>query len=301
MRVFVIMLICLSSFALAEGMKEFRNLDYSGEGNSRQMIDLYVPEGDRAEPWPLVCWIHGGAWAKGSKKNAGQALILARLGKYAVASIGYRLTDEVQWPAQIHDCKAAIRFLRANAKTYQLDPDKVMVWGGSAGAHLATMLGVTDEKDGLEGKIGPHEKVSSKVIAVVNFFGPSDLVSMDKQGSSMNHNGPNSPEGKLIGGAISENFEKAKSASPLYFVSKGDAPILTVHGTKDRLVPYQQSVALDAAFEKVGVSSVMLTVEGAGHGRGFGSSVIKTVGDFLEQQLLGEKKVLKDFTVSANQ
>ncbi|MGJ8695085.1 MAG: alpha/beta fold hydrolase [Verrucomicrobiaceae bacterium] len=276
------------------------DLNYAGNENPRQMVDVYLPEG-MEKPMPVVLWIHGGAWRQGSKENAGMSKKLAQLKMAAVVSVGYRLTDEAQWPAQIHDCKAAVRFVRANADKYGLDPERILVWGSSAGGHLAAMLGVTNGEAAYEGVVGPYREESSKVKAVVNFFGPADLVMMDEQGSAMNHSAADSPEGRLVGGKISENLEKAKAASPLYQVGPGDPPMLVVHGTEDRLVPYQQSVDLDAAYEKAGCDCVLLTVKGGGHGAGFGPSVEKVVGAFFEKHLARENGLLRDHTVGKGQ
>ncbi|MDB4792483.1 alpha/beta hydrolase [bacterium] len=295
-RCLTVLFVVMVSEAIAE-MKKVADLDYVGNGNPRQMLDLYLPEKTDG-PVPVVIWIHGGAWRQGSKRSAGRVLRVAE-GKYAVVSVGYRLTQEAQWPAQIHDCKAALRFVRANAKKYGLDSDRIAVWGSSAGGHLVCLLGTTQNEMIYDGTLGPHSKTKTDVKCVVNFFGPTDFVKMDSQGSVMNHDAPDSPEGRLLGGKVSEITEKAKQASPGYQVSKNDAPILTVHGTKDRLVPYVQGKAFDEALDKAGVSSVLLTVEGGGHGNGFGPSVTEAVKTFLQRQLSGKEGKGKDRTVKA--
>lgn len=283
-----------------KGIQIERDIDYVGKGNVRQMLDVYRPENVEGD-LPVICWIHGGGWQKGTKSNIGKVSSYLHTGKYAVVSVGYRLTDEAQWPAQIYDCKAAIRFVRANAKKYGFDAARIAVAGSSAGGHLVTMLGVTGPDAELEGDLGPHLGVSTNVSCVVDFFGPKDLVVMDKQGSRMNHNDATSPEGKLIGGKVSENVKKAKNASPRYHVSKDDAPILIFHGTKDPLVPYQQSVAFEKAFEKMGGQVVLVTVTDAGHGNRFGPSVEKIMSQFLENALLQAENEAKDVTLKAGE
>ena len=297
-RCLTVLFVVMVSEAIAE-VKKVADLDYVGNGNPRQMLDLYLPE-KIDEPVPVVIWIHGGAWRQGSKKNAGRVLRVAE-GKYAVVSVGYRLTQEAQWPAQIHDCKAALRFVRANAKKYGLDANKIAVWGSSAGGHLVCLLGTTQNDEALDGKLGPYVGAKTSVNCVVNFFGPTDFVKMDSQGSSMNHNAASSPEGQLLGGVVSELTQKAKEASAHYHVSKDDAAILTVHGTKDRLVPYVQGKAFDEALDKAGVRSVLLTVEGGGHGNGFGPSVTEAVKTFLQRQLFGKGEKGMDRSVKAGQ
>lgn len=289
------------SFSLlgAAELTKTENIDYVGEGNPRQMLDLYLPEAKAGKSLPVIVWVHGGAWAKGSKNRPGFAIRAAELGECAVVSINYRLTDEAHWPAQIHDCKAAVRWVRANAGKYHLDPKRIVVWGASAGGHLVAMLGTTQDVEKYEGKLGKHAGVSSKVAAVVNFFGPADFVMMNEQGSSMNHNRADSPEGKLLGGTVSERKDLAREASPLYQVSKEDAPILTVHGTKDPLVPYVQGRDFDAKLDQAGVASTLITVTGGGHGSGFGMAVQAEVKSFLENHLFGKSNELKDKVVLA--
>lgn len=277
-----------------------QDVDYVGEGNPRQMLNLYLPPTiKKGAKLPVIFWVHGGAWAKGSKDRSGQALRVTDIGPCAVVSINYRLTDEAQWPAQIHDCKAALRWVRANAGKHHLDADRIVVWGASAGGHLVSMLGTTQNDKFYDGKLGKHVGVSTKVSAVVNFFGPTDFVVMDEQGSRMNHDRPDSPEGKLLGGRVSELTPKAKEASPFHQASKDDAPVLTVHGTKDPLVPYLQGKAFDEKLDAVGVSSILLTVNGGGHGRGFGESVETEVRKFLQHHLFGKKHEFKDRAVEA--
>jgi acetyl esterase/lipase len=283
---------------LPEGVKKLADLDYAGTGNPRHTLDLYLPENPAAEgPLPVVVFIHGGGWQNGDKNGGGGRVApLVATGKFAGASIGYRLSGEAQWPAQIHDCKAAIRWIKAHAKEHGLDPDRVAVWGSSAGGHLVAMLGVSDGIADLEGSIGAHAGVSSKVKCVVDFFGPADLLTMGGK-----HDDPASPESKLIGGPVQENPGKARTASPAAHVGADDAPFLIVHGDEDPLVPYGQSVALETKLEAAGVPAVLLTVAGGGHGQGFGETVTETVAAYLGWQLLGEGRDLSDRTVKAGE
>lgn len=280
------------------------DIDYAGTGNPRQALDLFLPK-DRAEdagPLPVVVFIHGGGWRNGSKDGGLRRIrFLLTGGEYAGASIGYRLTGEAQWPAQVHDCKAAIRWIRANAGKHGIDPERIAVWGTSAGGHLVSMLGVSNGVAELEGEIGPHAGTSAEVAGVVNFFGPSQLLTMNEQGSTMDHDAPDSPEALLVGGAIQENKDKANQASPLSWVSDDDEPMLLVHGTEDPLVPYRQSVVLEKALEEVGVPAVLLTVTDGGHGKGFGPSVNETVKAWLDHLLLGAGEAVEDGEVAAGE
>jgi acetyl esterase/lipase len=241
--------------ALPEGTKVEMDLAY-GPHKERNVLDLYVPKSEAA--LPLVIWVHGGGWQQGSKAG-GPALGLLSKG-YAVASINYRLSQQAVYPAQIEDCKAAVRFLRANAKEYNLDPDHFGVWGASAGGHLVALLGTTAAAKELEGD-GGNKEVSSKVQAVVDWFGPTDLT---KMGGS--HDNPNSPEAKLLGGPVQENKDKAAKANPITYVTKDAAPFLILHGDQDKTVPYSQSELLAEALKKAGVEVRLVKVEGAGHG-----------------------------------
>lgn len=288
---------------MPEGIRKIADLDYAGTANPRQMLDLYLPEKPAAEgPLPLVVFIHGGGWKNGDKNGGGGRIArFVASGKYAGASIGYRLSDEAQWPSQIHDCKAAIRWLKAHAAEYGYDPARIAVWGTSAGGHLVAMLGVSQGVDGLEGTIGAHTDRDSSVKCVVDFFGPAEMLTMGDHESNIDHNSSGSPEARLLGGAVQENPDKAKSASPTEHVSKDDAPFLIVHGTRDMSVPYPQSVALEKKLEAAGVPAVLVTVEEGGHGQGFGPAVDAIVDRYLAQQLLGVEDEIVDQTVKAGE
>ena len=288
---------------LPETIEAIKDLAYADNDNPRQTLDLYLPEARSAEnPLPLLVFIHGGGWQNGSKDGAGRRLApFLEEGHYAGASIGYRLTDEATWPSQIHDCKAALRWLRGNAEKYHLDPDRIAVWGTSAGGHLVAMLGVTYGVDGLEGDLGSHDGEGSAVQAVINIFGPSELHAMNDYKdypSTMDHNAPDSPESKLVGGPIQDNLETSKNASPISHISEDDAPTLIVHGTKDPLVPFPQSQNLDKLLDEVGVSSTLITVEGAGHGRGFPPRIQDLIEIFLAHHLLGEEETVAEETLN---
>jgi acetyl esterase/lipase len=289
---------------VSDAVEKLANLNYAGTKNPRQELDLYLPKKRSADAsaLPLVVFIHGGGWRNGDKSSGWTRLReLVESGNYAAASIGYRLSGEAQWPAQIHDCKAAIRWLRANASEYGFDPEKIAVWGTSAGGHLVAMLGVSGDVGELEGSIGSHGEVSSEVTCVVNFFGPSELLTMNDHPSTIDHDAATSPESLLIGGAIQENPDKAKNASPIHWVSPDDEPSLIVHGTEDPLVPYPQSVEFEKKLESAGVPTVLLTVEGGGHGKGFGPAVTEAVKVFLDHHLCGQEKTVADGTVASGE
>lgn len=210
-------------------------------------LDLYLPE-DGSGPSPLVIYVHGGGWQTGSKFPCPATPMLG-LG-FAVASVEYRLSGQAKWPAQIQDCKAAVRWLRANATTYGIDPDRFGVFGPSAGGHLASFVttsgGVGQHRVGqllvdLEGSLGDHPGVSSRVQAAVIYFGPSNFLRMSLFPSGIAHDEVDSGESKLIGAPIQTVPEAALSADPTQHVSQDDGPMLFVHGTADPVVPYAQS------------------------------------------------------------
>lgn len=264
------------------GVKVERNLEYVPGGHERQKLDLYRPEKGKA-PLPLIVWVHGGGWQAGSKDRP-PVLYLVKKG-YALASVNYRLSQHATFPAQIEDCKAAIRWLRANAKKYGLDPKHVGAAGASAGGHLVALLGTTADVKELDG-VGGNKDQSSRVQAVVDLFGPTDF----------QHLGPNADRAggaiaKLLGGPPSENKEKAKQASPVAHVSKDAAPFLILHGDMDKTVALKQSQLLTDALKKAGVEVRLITLEGAGHGGPAFSQPEQrqAIEDFFDKHLKAKK------------
>jgi acetyl esterase/lipase len=244
-------------------MTVLRDIAYVPDGHERQKLDLYLPQ--EAAPRgkrPLIVWVHGGAWQAGSKEGCPARRFVAQ--DYAVASLNYRLSQHALFPAQIEDCKAAIRCLRANAGQYGYDPNRIGVWGSSAGGHLVALLGTAG--DVKEFDAGPHAGVSSRVQAVCDFFGPTDFTKMSSFPTTMKHDAPDSPESRLIGGPIQENKDKVQRANPIAYVTKDDPPFLIVHGDNDPLVPHNQSAILLDALQKAGVEATLYTVQGGKHG-----------------------------------
>lgn len=273
---------------LPDSVRAERDVPYASSDHPRQRLDLYLPREPKSDRLPLIVFIHGGGWRNGDKAGGlAQILPFVRTGEYAGASIGYRLSGDAVWPAQIHDCKAALRWLRAHADRYGLDPDRIGVMGTSAGGHLAAMLGASGGVEALEGDLGEFRSVSSRVACVVDFFGPADLLTMGDAPGSIDHNAPNSPESLLLGGPVQEVRDRARQASPLTYVSADDPPVLIVHGADDRIVPFDQSVKLDAALRAAGVSSVLIRVEGGGHGGFRNPEINARVRAFFDRHLRG--------------
>lgn len=241
-----------------------KDIVYSSVDGMNLLLDIYYPQMKSDTPMPLVVWIHGGAFRAGNK-NRNQAIELNNHG-YITASINYRLSQEAIWPALIHDCKAAIRYLRAHAEKYNIDPNKIGVWGASAGGYITAFLGTSGDVKELEGTGGWQDQ-SSRVQAVVDFFGPTHFIKMCDFPSTMDHAAADSPESQLLGAPVKEIPEKVKAADPITYVSTDDPPFLIVHGDEDPLVPHNQSVILHKALEKAGVENTFITVKGGGHGR----------------------------------
>jgi acetyl esterase/lipase len=247
--------------SLPADTKVLPDIEYARVGRTSLKLDLYLPpKGDR--PVPVIVWIHGGAWQAGDKKPC-QFARATSLG-YAVASINYRLTDEAVFPAQIHDCKAAIRWIRANAKKYGFDPDHIGVAGGSAGGHLVALLGTTGDMKELEGDVGGNLRYSSKVQAVADFCGPTAFtgeITLPQE-----HKREHPALVKLFGGPLREHADLARLASPAAHASKDDPPFLIVHGDQDNTVPVNQAHFFDEKLTAAGVEHKLFIVKGGGHG-----------------------------------
>jgi acetyl esterase/lipase len=267
--------------SVPEGTTVLRDMAYVADGHERQKLDLYLPRAE--QPLPVVIWVHGGAWLGGNKNRPVPLPYLSD--GYAVASVGYRLSQHAIFPAQIEDCKAAVRWLRAHAKKYNLDPNHFAAWGESAGGHLVALLGTTGDVKSFD--VGENLGFSSRVQAVVDCFGPTDLLQMEahRLPNGMHHDTPDAPESKLIGGPVQENKDKAAQANPITYVTKDDPPFLIIHGDADPLVPHHQSELLEAALKQAGVPVTLYTVKGGGHGGFKDPNVPTLIKEFITKQL----------------
>jgi acetyl esterase/lipase len=229
-----------------------------GKGGGRDLhADIAYPKA-QGGPLPAVIFIHGGGWLAGSHHQA-PIQMLARAGFFA-ASVEYRLSGEAKWPAQIEDCKLGVRWLRANAAQYNVDPNRIGVWGESAGGHLVACLGTMGDEKEDEGD-GGWPGVSSAVQAVVDYFGPTDFIDPGNYtpvAIAMTE--------QLFGVPHEQNPELWRSGSPLAFVKAGDPPMLIIHGDSDGLVPLAQSTVFDAALTKAGVPHQLVIVKNGNHG-----------------------------------
>ncbi len=233
---------------------------------------------------PCIVVIHGGGWAAGRKEGHDDLTWKAAQRGYVSATVGYRFAPKHRFPAQVEDVKCAVRFLRANAEKYGLDPKRIGATGFSAGGHLSMMLGVMGKEDGIEGEGGWADQ-PSQVNAVVAYFGPTDFVTADYPPASRNI------VKEFIGGLREEKMEEYRRASPVTYVSKGDAPVLIFQGTKDPLVPHAQAYAMVEALTAAGVPGRADLIVGAGHGLG-GAEVLRTMEAtfaFFDQHLKAKK------------
>ncbi len=228
-------------------------------------LHLVRPAPLPARTLPVVVWIFGGRWQVGTPESGLPHLTrLARRG-YAGAAIEYRYSSEAPFPAQLEDCKCADRFLRANAVRLHLDPDRIGVWGPSADGHLAALLGTTADRAELEGA-GGWPGWSSRVQAVCDWYGPTDFLQMDRAGSAIVHDAPDSPESCLIGAPIQARPDLAARANPITYITGDEPPFLIMHGDRDRLVPPHQSELLYVALRAHGVDATLHLIADAGHG-----------------------------------
>lgn len=261
-----------------------REIPYVSIPHPRQHLDLYLPK-DAAGPLPVVVWIHGGAWYRGDKENCLPMQVGFSAGEFAIASIGYRLSGDATFPAQIEDCKAAIRFLRKNAQHFGLAPDRFGVWGSSAGGHLASLVGTSG---GLtQWDVGENLDYSSKVQAVCNFYGPADFVSFASKRDATAGETEKAPESRLFGGTIQTKRKVAIAASPTTHITSGVPPFLIVHGDQDRKVPLKQSEILLDKLQSAGGKGRLVVLQGASHGgpRFAESEVIQQVKVFFQENL----------------
>ncbi|MCU1347525.1 MAG: alpha/beta hydrolase [Acidobacteria bacterium] len=264
------------------------NLEYANAGGKSLQLDLRIPDG--VGPFPVLLYLHSGAWITGDR-TGGPARRQATRG-YAVASIDYRLAPAYIWPAQIEDCKAAVRWLRANAARFNLDPERIGVFGTSAGGHLASVLGTSSDRPEMEGLSLGNPQYSSRVKVVVDLYGPADLLKLDEQklpGTLLNGNASFMPPSLLMGCPIQQCKEKTMLASPITYASSDDPPFLIMQGIADVLVPWQQSQDLYDALRAKSVPASLYLLPTAGHSdKQFDEQEWQQViSDFLDANLRG--------------
>jgi acetyl esterase/lipase len=245
-----------------QDVRAIKDLEYARAGDTALKLDLYLPAQVMS---PLVVvWVHGGAWRGGSKNNPAILPLTAR--GFAVASVDYRLSQVAQFPAQIHDIKAAVRYLRATAAEHGIAAEKIAISGGSAGGHLAALVGVTSGVKELEGELGDHRGESSDVQAIVVFYGASNLTTILAQSTPHGVSVRAPALDLLLGGQSEAKADLARLASPVFHVDKGDPPLLWYHGDQDPQMPINQAHEMVGAYKKAGLPATLEVVYGGAHG-----------------------------------
>jgi acetyl esterase/lipase len=235
------------------------DVPYCTGGGSPLLMDIFIPRARLHVPTPAVLWFHGGGWERGDKNGSSGARFLAVAG-FVTASIYYRLSGEAKFPADIEDCKCAIRYLRANAARYEIDPNRIGIAGASSGAHLAMLVGTADETAGFEGS-GGWPRVSSRVKSVVSYYGPTDFRTMGTDFGAR----AQAAITKLLGVSFESNPAVYAHASPITYVSPDDPPLLIFHGDGDTLVPFTQSERMREAYLNAGLKVDLVKVGNANH------------------------------------
>jgi len=266
-------------------IKSTYDVEYGRVGDRPLLLHIVEPDPTPKKPMPALVYLHGGGWmAERSKYSPNQQL--AKYGYFTV-TVDYRLTDEAIFPAQIQDAKAAVRWLRANAKQYHIDPNRIGAWGHSSGGHLAALLGTSGDVEDLEGD-GGSKGNSSRVQAVVNLAGVIDLL---KQPWPQDR--ADTAAGRLVGGPVKDRLDVVKRTNPITYITRDDPPVLTIHGAEDEAVPLAQSEGLHEALQKAGVSSELVVLPGFGHSvasiGGVPTAVEKQVVPFFDKHLKGKK------------
>ena len=276
------MMILVSGIAASAEPTKVADLPYATVNGIELKLDLYRP-GENAKPG-IVVWVHGGAWRGGSKKDMPLGSLVSA--GYVVASVDYRLSPQAPFPAQVHDIKAAIRFLRAKQRDYGIDASRVVIAGASAGGHLAALVGVTNSHAELEGRVGEYLDQSSQVDAIVSFFGMSNLTTILSQSTPHGLKVRVPALQLLLEGQPEEKVELARLASPVFHVDDRDPPLLLIHGDQDPQAPINQSHELQGRYEAVKRPCQFVVVHEGKHGGAefFDDERIKIVREFLEKR-----------------
>lgn len=285
-----------------ESSKHWIDIDYVGDRHIGHRMDIHLPE-QKLDKYPVIISIYGSAWFSNNSKGAtfsegiGQALLEAG---YAVVSINHRASFDEIFPAQIHDVKAAIRFVRANSVTFSLDTDFIGITGWSSGGHLSAFAGTSNTVNtfdfngntiDIEGNLGSFTQSSSQVDAVVDWFGPTDFLIMDECGSSMKHDDVKSPESSLVGGPIQSHKDACHFADPATYINAATSPFMIIHGDEDPLVPYCESEYLYKKLKEDSVECKFISVQGGKHGPGvLVPEYIQQMVSFFDEQRKNKRK-----------
>jgi acetyl esterase/lipase len=282
------LLLLLSVPALAAEPAVKRDLEYARVGEHSLKLDLYLPKGVKGPP--LIVWVHGGGWRSGSKSQVPVQKLVDDV--WAIASVDYRLSPVARFPAQVHDIKAAIRFLRAKAKDHGYDAGKVVVAGASAGGHLAALVGVSGGVKELEGAVGEHLKESSDVQAIVSYYGASNLETILAQSTPHGLKVRVPALELLLGGPPEEKGELARLASPVAHVDDKDPPLLLLHGDQDPQMPINQSHELHGKYKEANRPVEFVVIHGGVHGGAgfYEPAMLMRVRTFIERHVQTSSK-----------
>jgi acetyl esterase/lipase len=272
---------CLSrGLRLPRSVQADKNIAYGHASGETLLLDIYRPREPKRK-LPVIVWLYGGAWKTGSKDFCPIAFMATQ--QVAIVSINYRLDNVAPFPAQIYDCKGAVRWLRAHADQYDLDASHIGIFGASAGGHLAALLGTTAGNPRMEGDVGGNLDFSSRVQCVCAFYPPTDLNRLVTNPKTRAN--PNNDVAKLLGGPVADNVAKANFASPIFYVDKDSAPFFLMHGGADTLVPPEQSEIFYAALKKAGVEAHLEIIPHQGHGIIAPPAVAREIYQFFQQHL----------------
>jgi acetyl esterase/lipase len=271
------------------GAHKIADVEYARSGADVLRLDLYTPERGGG---PLLVWLHGGGWQSGDKTAIPEAVIGLVGRGYTIASVDFLPASSAPFPGQVHEIKAAVRFLRAQARTYGYDATRIAILGASSGAHLAALVGTSNGEAELEGTLGEHLDQSSAVQAIVSYFGASNLTTILDQSTPFGLGVRQPALVRLLGGLPSEVQPVAKLASPVFHVDSSDPPLLLLHGDQDRQMPINQSHELEGAYERQGLDVDFIVVHDAGHGGNafYAPANLQQVVDFLDEQLRPKRR-----------
>jgi acetyl esterase/lipase len=274
------------AWGTATAQQKTADLEYATVSGTSLKLDLYLPAGDGSAP--LLVWVHGGRWEVGSKEPMPLTALVER--GYAIASLDFRPASAAPFPGQVHEIKAALRFLRAQAAKYGYDATRIGILGASSGGHLAALVGVTNGHADLEGALGAHRGTSSEVHAIVSYFGASNLTTILKQSTPFGLNIRIPSVKTLLGAAPEENEAVARLASPVFQLDPSDPPLLLLHGDQDPQMPINQSHELEGAYDDRDLDATLVVVHGAAHGGDafFDERRTELVAAFLDAHLRRE-------------
>lgn len=290
-----VLLASLSALAAGRGLAQpavhkVADIEYARSGTDALRLDLYQPE--NATGGPLLVWLHGGAWENGTK-TAIPSGVIGLVGRgYTIASVDFLPASAARFPGQVLEIKAAVRFLRAQARAYGYDATRIGILGASSGAHLAALVGTSNGEAELEGTLGEHLDQSSAVQAIVSYFGASNLTTILEQSTPFGVGVRQPALIRLLGGLPSDVEPLAKLASPVFHVDSTDPPLLLLHGDQDRQMPINQSHELEGVYERQGLEVDFIVVHDAGHGGDefYAPAHLQRLVSFLDTELRPKRR-----------